>query len=151
MHHLNTVEDDIKWTTEGEVHTRLISSEVEGVADIVERSLAFLDTWLVIKEDGSIKTKVFPKDTHTDQYLHFDSNHPLKHKRGVEKTLMHRVYTIVSDVGDKESERTHVKEALARNGFLDWLINSTHSMNTDILDPPSPPYLTKHLMTHWTR
>ncbi len=25
--HLNTVDDDIKWTTEGEVHTRLVSSE----------------------------------------------------------------------------------------------------------------------------
>ncbi len=102
------------------------------------RSLAFLDTWSVIKDDGSIKTKVFHKDTHTDQYLHFDSNHQLEHKRGVMKTLMYRVDTIVSDIGDKESKRTHVKEALARNGYPDWLINSTQSMDTNILDPPPP-------------
>ncbi len=88
------------------------------------------------KDDGSIKTKVFRKDTHTDQYLYFDSNHPLEHKRGVVRTLMHRVDTIVSDVGDKESERKHVKEALARNGYPDRLINSTQPKDTDILGTP---------------
>ncbi len=31
---------------------------------------------------------------------------------------------IVSDVEFKESERTHMKEALPRNGNPDWLINS---------------------------
>ncbi len=134
--HLNTVDDDIKWNTEGEVHTRLVSSETEGVAERVERSLAFLDTWSVIKDNGSIKTKVFRKDTHTDQYLHLDSNHPLEHKRGIVKTLMHRVDRIVCDVGDKESDRTHVKEALTRNGYPDWLINSTQPKDTDILDTP---------------
>ncbi len=134
--HLNTVDDAIKWTTEGEIHTRLVSSETEGVAERVEKSLAFLDTRSVIKDNGSIKTKVFRKDTHTDQYLHFDSNHPQEYKRGVVTTLMHRVDMIVSDAGDKESERTHVKEALARNGYPDQLINSTQPNDTDILDTP---------------
>ncbi len=124
-------------TTSGEVHTRLISSEREVVTERVERSFAFLDTWSVIKDDRSIKTKIFPKDIHTDQYLHFDSNHPLEHKIGVVKTMMHRVDTIVSDAGDKESERTHVKEALTRNGHPDWLINSTQPKDTDILDQTS--------------
>ncbi len=31
LDHLNTGDDDIKWTTEGEVHTRLVSSERERV------------------------------------------------------------------------------------------------------------------------
>ncbi len=130
------MDDDIKWTTEGDVHTRLVSSETEGVAERVERSLAFLNTWSVIKDDGSIKTNVFRKDIHTDQYLHFDSNHLLEHKRWIVKTLVHRVDIVVSDAGDKESERTHVKEALVINGFADWLINSTQPNDTDILDTP---------------
>ena len=36
-------------------------------------------------------------DTHTDQYKHFSSNHPLEYKGGVVKTLMHSLYTILSD------------------------------------------------------
>ncbi len=47
---------------------------------------------------------------------------------------MHRVDMIISDAGDKESERTHVKEALMRNGYTDCLINSTQPKDTDILD-----------------
>ena len=35
----------------------------------VERALVFLDMWTVVESDGSINTKVFRKDTHTDQYL----------------------------------------------------------------------------------
>ena len=61
------------------------------------RGLAFLDTWEVINEDGMIKTRVYRKDTHTDQYLNFQSNHPLEHERGVVKTLAHRAKTVVSE------------------------------------------------------
>ena len=82
--HLNSVDDNIKWTTEGEVVTK---STLEGSATVgeemsvkVERVLSFLDTWTVVEPDGSISTKVFRKDTHIDQYLNFSSNHPLEHK-----------------------------------------------------------------------
>jgi hypothetical protein len=48
---LNTVDKDIKWTREEEVVTQLAG---EGAR--TERALAFLDTWSVIGEDGSVKT-----------------------------------------------------------------------------------------------
>ena len=62
--HLNSVDADIKWTTEGEV---VMEAPLEGSATVgeeemsvrVERALAFLDTWTVVQSDGSIRMKVF--------------------------------------------------------------------------------------------
>ena len=73
--YLNMIDGDIKWTTEGEVH-----QEVEDMEKKEEQCLAFLDTLSVINKDGTICTRVFRKETHTDQYLNFESNHPLEHK-----------------------------------------------------------------------
>ena len=75
--HLKSVDEDIKWTMEGEIVTDMHMDQDGEVVPQVERTLAFLDTLSVIKEDGSIKTRVYRKDTHTDQYLNFASNHPL--------------------------------------------------------------------------
>ena len=75
-------------------------------------------------EDGSFKNKMYPKKTHIKQFLHFSSNRPLEHKRGVEKIPMHRVYTVVSDERDTVEEKSHVTQALTMNGYPEWLINS---------------------------
>ena len=77
--HLNSMDDGIKWMTEGEVVTKALleGSTMVGEEETsvrVERALAFLDTWTVVGSDGSISTKVFRKDTHTDQYLNFSWN-----------------------------------------------------------------------------
>ena len=82
--YLNTINDDIKWTREGEVQQEIEAKDMEKK---VERCLAFLDTLSVIDDDGTIRTRVFRKATHTDQYLNFNSNHPLEHKRGIVRRL----------------------------------------------------------------
>ena len=92
--YLNTVDDDIKWTTEGEVVKEV---EVEGLENKTERGRAFLDTLSVVNEDGLIKTRVYRKETHMDQYLNFQSNHPLEHNRGIVKTLAYRARTVASE------------------------------------------------------
>ena len=123
--HLNSVDPDIKWTTEGEVVKELagVSADGEELGTRVERALAFLDTWSVIQDDGSIHTRVFRKETHTDQYLNFESNHPLEHKRGVVRTLLHRAEMVVSDQEDKEQEKGHIRQALKMNGYPDWVVD----------------------------
>ena len=63
--YLNTIDDDIKWTTEGEAQQEI---EVEDMETKVERCLAFLDALSVINDDDTISTRVLKKATHTDQY-----------------------------------------------------------------------------------
>ncbi|XP_033108664.1 uncharacterized protein LOC117110160 [Anneissia japonica] len=105
--HLNSLDPDIKFTTEGEVN----------------RSLAFLDTLTVIQNGGSINIKIYRKPTHTDQYLNFNSNHPLQHKLGVINTLYYRANSLVTKEEDKIHECLHIDQALNRCGYPNWAIN----------------------------
>ena len=78
--HLNSMNQHIKFTVEEEI----------------DRSIAFLDTKTTRNTDWSIKTSVYRKATHTDKYLHFNSHHPLQHKRSVARTLLDRAKNIPS-------------------------------------------------------
>jgi len=106
--HLNSIDDtgNIKFTHEQEENAQI----------------PFLDTLIVRKEDGNVKLKVFRKKTHTDQYLSFNSHHPLYHKLGVVRTLFDRKEAIVTEQKDKEEEEKHITEALARCGYPRWAI-----------------------------
>ena len=53
-------------------------------------SLPFLDTLVTIQPDNTLSTSVYRKPTHTDQYLHWDSNHHITAKHSVYNTLAHR-------------------------------------------------------------
>ena len=55
-------------------------------------ALPFLDVLVEKTQEGAVKTSVFRKLTHTDQYLHYNSYQP--HKAAVVKTLVHRAKTI---------------------------------------------------------
>ncbi len=96
----------MKFTTEGE--------ESNG--------LTFLDTNTIRREDGSLKVTIYRKPTHTDQYLHFSSNHLLQHKLGVVQTLHHRAKSVITEEEDCERELSHVKSALGHCGYPDWAI-----------------------------
>ena len=62
--------------------------------------LPFLDTLVIVNDDGTLKTKIYHKPPHTDQHLNWDSNHHLTHKRLVLRTLLHRDETLLSEPED---------------------------------------------------
>ena len=102
----------------------------EDVSVKVERALAFLEMWMVVDPDGSISTKVFRKETHTDKYLKFGSSHLLEHKRGFVRMLTNSANRLVSEDTELRKERKHFRKALQINGYpdlmlrdFDWLFN----------------------------
>ena len=109
--HLNSINEHIKFTVE---------EEKDG-------SIAFLDTMTSRNPDGTIKTSVYRKATHTDKYLQFNSHHPTQHKRSVARTLLDRAKNIPSTDADKLSDVQHVVDALKINGYTDQFIRSCQS------------------------
>ena len=92
--HLNSLDSNIKFTTEPEQDGRL---------------------------DGSTHVTVYRKPTHTDQYLNFGSNHHLQHKRSVVRTLMKRAEVMVTRPDCRRKEMAHVQDALKTNGYKTWM------------------------------
>ena len=99
--HINNIAPSIKFTIEREEN----------------HQLAMLDTLIHRKEDGTTKITIYRKPTHTDQYLLMDSHHPLQHKLGVVRTLMHRAETLVTEEEDKVLEIEKIQNALGVCGY----------------------------------
>ncbi|XP_046557557.1 uncharacterized protein LOC124266794 [Haliotis rubra] len=78
-----------------------------------DNKLPFLDV-LVQKQENKLSTTVNRKPTHTDQYLHFTSNHPLQIKKGIISTLTRRAKNICSTTETLEIELNHLRHVFIR-------------------------------------
>ena len=86
----------------------------------VDGKIPFLDTLIIKKPDGTIKLLIYRKATHTDQYLNFNSHHPVHHKLGVIRTLFDRMNTIITEKDDIKLEEDKIKSALSLCGYPAW-------------------------------
>ena len=107
LQHLNSIDQHIQFTKE--------ESRSDG-------SMPFLDILITPREDGTLKTTVYRKPTHTDQYLKWDSNHTITSKYGVVGTLHHRAKTICSSPELLQHEEKHLHQALTRCGYPEWAL-----------------------------
>ncbi len=90
--HINSADINIKFTKE----------------EMLDHKLPFLDCAIRVGEDRILKVDVYRKRTHTDQYLLFDSHHPLEQQLGVIRTLHHRAETITTFPEAREQENNHI-------------------------------------------
>ena len=113
--HLNSIEPCVQFTVEKESDGRL----------------AFLDIQLVRGVDGTVTTSMYRIAAHTNQYLSFDSHHPVSHKVAVVRTLMTRADDLSSSGVERAQEEKEVTTALKENGYPSGFIHR-HSC------PPRP-------------
>ena len=88
--------------------------------------LHFLDTMVTIQPDNTFSTTVYRKPTHTDQYLHWDSNHHITAKESVYNMLAHRAKVVSSTQDSLDKELHHIKTALQACQFPKWAFNQWH-------------------------
>ncbi|XP_049914604.1 uncharacterized protein LOC126398968 [Epinephelus moara] len=111
--HIDSVDRNIKFTRE----------------DVKDNGLPFLDCDVHITEDKGLHIGVYRKPTHTDQYLLFDSHHPLEHKLGVIRTLQHRADNLPTSTQAQGKEHEHLREALKTCGYPSWTFVKTAARN----------------------
>ena len=72
-------------------------------------------------------TSVYRKYTHTDQYLHWDSNHNLAAKHIVYNTLAHRARVVCTSQIALKQEKNHIRQAPLKCSYPPWVLNTLHT------------------------
>ena len=105
--HINKIHKNIQFTMETEENNKL----------------AFLDV-LLTRNEKSLGHSVYRKPTHTDRYLHRNSNHHPSQKYGIIKTLTERARRIC-EPKTLNAELEHLKNALMTNGYSEQEIRKS--------------------------
>ncbi|XP_054709749.1 uncharacterized protein LOC129219384 [Uloborus diversus] len=104
--------------------------------------LPFLDVLVTKKEDGTLGHQVYRKPTHTDRYLHKNSNHHQRQKMAVINTLMHLAERICETTHLKK-ELKHLELAFQANGFtrgeIRRALHPKRAQNNEQKSTPSEP------------
>ena len=111
-------------------HRIKVTSEIQS-----DDKLSFLEVLTRIQIDRSLKFTIFRKKTHTDQYLHFNSNHHMSQKLGIPKTLNRRADMLVTDKSEQEKEKYYAERALRRCGYPTWATDKAKKKKTEKINP----------------
>ena len=94
--HSNQIQTSIRFTMEGEKHN----------------CISFLDISITRDHTGTLDTNIYCKPTHSERYLNFKSEHPLRHKSTVVNELTHRANSLIRDENIKRMELKHIQNIL---------------------------------------
>ena len=95
--HMNLIEEFTN-------HINSLNPQIKFTIEEQDGRLPFRDICINVNNGGTLRTTIYRKTTHTDQYLDWKSNHHLEHKRFVVRTLLRRAETVVFDLSDCEEE-----------------------------------------------
>ena len=126
FHHINNLHQNIKFTMEEESNGEL----------------AFLDT-LLKRNNGEISVLVYRKPTHTDQYLHYSSNHQASCKGSAYSSFFNRAHSNITNKDDLHEENARIKQVLKENGYQDSIISKIFKRITNNHSLPSQNNLRK--------
>ena len=103
--------------------------------------LTFLDT-LLKRNNGKISVLVHRKPTHTDQYLHYRSNHQKSCKESVYSSFFNRAYSVITNKDDLHEENARIKQVLKENGYQESIISKIFRRITNNHSLPQSQQLT---------
>ena len=106
---INSIETSIKFTIEYEK----------------EDKLPFLDILVMKKKSGTLATKIYRKETHTNRYLNYESCHSQQQKQGIIISLLNRLAKLITDSKDFNEEKEMLRRTLEDNNYPNWLIKKT--------------------------
>ena len=100
-----------------------MNSDIQFTIETDEKQIPFLDV-MVLKDDTSLNTDIFYKQTDTHQYLHFGSSHPHHVKTAIPYNLARRICTIVSDSKTRDIRLEELKLYLLRQKYPEQLVDN---------------------------
>ena len=127
LHHINNQDPHIQCTVEEPTQ---------------QSTLPFLGTLVTIEPNNTFSTTVYRKPIHTDQYLHWDSNHHITAKQSVYSTLAHRAKIVSSNQEILDKEFQHIRKALQTCQFPNWALNQLHQNFSRTINPTTTPETT---------
>ena len=77
------------------------------------------------KKSGTLATKIYRKETHTNRYLNYESYHSQQQKQGIIISLLNRLAKIITDSKDFNEEKEMLRRTLEDNNYPNWLIKKT--------------------------
>ena len=94
------------------------------------RERSIFDTLVTIGPNQTSNTTVYRKPTHTDQHLHWDSNHFITAKQPAYNTLVHRAKIVSHNQEELYKELEYIKKALQACQFPPWALKQLqHKVN----------------------
>ncbi|BFZ01449.1 hypothetical protein BsWGS_04488 [Bradybaena similaris] len=111
-------------------------------------SLPFLDIKVEL-DNNNLRFTVHRKETHTDQYLHAQSNHSVKTKIGIVKGMVDRAKGLCTTESGLKEELQRIDASFRKNGYSNKTIQKAMRDNQERPQRPNIDYKHSYCSLQW--